>query len=119
MMALFVSVRVLFFKQKTAYELRISDWSSDVCSSDLAPRRTHCCACSAPVITSSSPTTPTAAPSASPCASTHQRACSSTPSTSPISTPSPRRGDRTSVVEGKSGSERVERGGGRIITKKK
>src|SRR3546814_10616798 len=25
----------LFFKQKTAYELRISDWSSDVCSSDL------------------------------------------------------------------------------------
>src|SRR3546814_3749674 len=25
-----------FFKQKTAYELRISDWSSDVCSSDLA-----------------------------------------------------------------------------------
>src|SRR3546814_6362138 len=27
-----------FFKQKTAYELRISDWSSDVCSSDLLPR---------------------------------------------------------------------------------
>src|SRR3546814_7138739 len=27
---------VVFFKQKTAYELRISDWSSDVCSSDLA-----------------------------------------------------------------------------------
>src|SRR3546814_9149457 len=26
---------VLFFKQKTAYEMRISDWSSDVCSSDL------------------------------------------------------------------------------------
>src|SRR3546814_9621892 len=26
-----------FFKQKTAYELRISDWSSDVCSSDLDP----------------------------------------------------------------------------------
>src|SRR3546814_6891178 len=26
----------LFFKQKTAYEMRISDWSSDVCSSDLA-----------------------------------------------------------------------------------
>src|SRR3546814_1814777 len=26
---------VVFFKQKTAYELRISDWSSDVCSSDL------------------------------------------------------------------------------------
>src|SRR3546814_4025375 len=29
-----------FFKQKTAYEMRISDWSSDVCSSDLkAPAR--------------------------------------------------------------------------------
>src|SRR3546814_19368842 len=29
-----------FFKQKTAYEMRISDWSSDVCSSDLtAPHR--------------------------------------------------------------------------------
>src|SRR3546814_6644001 len=29
-----------FFKQKTAYEMRISDWSSDVCSSDLKARRT-------------------------------------------------------------------------------
>src|SRR3546814_12970918 len=27
-----------FFKQKTAYEMRISDWSSDVCSSDLQRR---------------------------------------------------------------------------------
>src|SRR3546814_2391894 len=33
---LFVRVHVFFFfKQKTAYEMRISDWSSDVCSSDL------------------------------------------------------------------------------------
>src|SRR3546814_5038947 len=37
-----------FFKQKTAYEMRISDWSSDVCSSDLhrrggrsVPRNSH------------------------------------------------------------------------------
>src|SRR3546814_5808106 len=29
------SVLFFFFKQKTAYEMRISDWSSDVCSSDL------------------------------------------------------------------------------------
>src|SRR3546814_6401283 len=29
----------VFFKQKTAYEMRISDWSSDVCSSDLSTRR--------------------------------------------------------------------------------
>src|SRR3546814_5263556 len=28
-------VLIFFFKQKTAYEMRISDWSSDVCSSDL------------------------------------------------------------------------------------
>src|SRR3546814_1281302 len=28
-------VTFFFFKQKTAYEMRISDWSSDVCSSDL------------------------------------------------------------------------------------
>src|SRR3546814_18724039 len=28
-------VVIFFFKQKTAYEMRISDWSSDVCSSDL------------------------------------------------------------------------------------
>src|SRR3546814_4780599 len=27
---------MFFFKQKTAYEMRISDWSADVCSSDLA-----------------------------------------------------------------------------------
>src|SRR3546814_1132691 len=31
---------VFFFKQKTAYEMRISDWSSDVCSSDLSDART-------------------------------------------------------------------------------
>src|SRR3546814_4425868 len=33
-----------FFKQKTAYDMRISDWSSDVCSSDLEilPQRLRC-----------------------------------------------------------------------------
>src|SRR3546814_6613406 len=30
---------MFLFKQKTAYEMRISDWSSDVCSSDLGVRR--------------------------------------------------------------------------------
>src|SRR3546814_3264954 len=34
-------VCVYLFKQKTAYEVRISDWSSDVCSSDLVRRRRH------------------------------------------------------------------------------
>src|SRR3546814_9032315 len=37
---MYVAVKVVavffFFKQETAYEMRISDWSSDVCSSDLA-----------------------------------------------------------------------------------
>src|SRR3546814_6928672 len=42
MIGVYISVFFFFFKQKTAYEMRISDWSSDVCSSDLttseAPR---------------------------------------------------------------------------------
>src|SRR3546814_9524050 len=33
---------IFFFKQKTAYEMRISDWSSDVCSSDLAWKEERC-----------------------------------------------------------------------------
>src|SRR3546814_3936070 len=32
---MFLFLLFFFFKQKTAYEMRISDWSSDVCSSDL------------------------------------------------------------------------------------
>src|SRR3546814_3265806 len=32
---------IFFFKQKTAYEMRISDWSSDVCSSDLGHAGNH------------------------------------------------------------------------------
>src|SRR3546814_6622636 len=35
------SVFFVFFKQKTAYEMRISDWSSDVCSSDLRTLYAH------------------------------------------------------------------------------
>src|SRR3546814_419572 len=35
MCSFLMSYSVFFFKQKTAYEMRISDWSSDVCSSDL------------------------------------------------------------------------------------
>src|SRR3546814_9568777 len=35
MMLMLMCDFVFFFKQKTAYEMRISDWSSDVCSSDL------------------------------------------------------------------------------------
>src|SRR3546814_8299277 len=36
--SIFVFFLFFFFKQKTAYEMRISDWSSDVCSSDLRVR---------------------------------------------------------------------------------
>src|SRR3546814_12834747 len=36
MLCFFLCVVFFFFKQKTAYEMRISDWSSDVCSSDLS-----------------------------------------------------------------------------------
>src|SRR3546814_8227186 len=35
MCSIIIVVFIFFFKQKTAYEMRISDWSSDVCSSDL------------------------------------------------------------------------------------
>src|SRR3546814_4021606 len=35
MFSIFICLSFFFFKQKTAYEVRISDWSSDVCSSDL------------------------------------------------------------------------------------
>src|SRR3546814_9810295 len=35
LMSYYCVVFFFFFKQKTAYEMRISDWSSDVCSSDL------------------------------------------------------------------------------------
>src|SRR3546814_7387905 len=37
-MFVLICVLFFFFKQKTAYEMRISDWSSDVCSSDLQVR---------------------------------------------------------------------------------
>src|SRR3546814_9380426 len=40
-MSLLCFIFLFFFKQKTAYERRISDWSSDVCSSDLDVRTLH------------------------------------------------------------------------------
>src|SRR3546814_6776507 len=40
-MLIFCFIVFFFFKQKTAYEMRISDWSSDVCSSDLDWARRH------------------------------------------------------------------------------
>src|SRR3546814_12526571 len=60
-----MSYFLFFFKQKTAYEMRISDWSSDVCSSDLW--RSGANAIDAPVPPSSRSSTSVAA---SPAAST-------------------------------------------------
>src|SRR3546814_2210358 len=39
----YVNFIVFFCKQKTAYEMRISDWSSDVCSSDLSDAHSRGC----------------------------------------------------------------------------
>src|SRR3546814_7134194 len=51
-----------FFKQKTAYEMRISDWSSDVCSSDLLDLRgvgpTVPCAPLLPALSNAPPVVP-------------------------------------------------------------
>src|SRR3546814_4336813 len=44
-----------FFEQKTAYEMRISDWSSDVCSSDLSSLRSACVASVEPLPGSDNP----------------------------------------------------------------
>src|SRR3546814_5856055 len=41
MFIVYVIIFFFFFKQKTAYEMRISDWSSDVCSSDLFEKTVH------------------------------------------------------------------------------
>src|SRR3546814_14447396 len=97
-----------FFKQKTAYEMRISDWSSDVCSSDLSSMRTansspetaHNCVTSA----LSLPIARTALPSSTSARLAVSRSI---------------RGDRKSVVSGTSVSVRVDLGGRRIIKKKK
>src|SRR3546814_13288990 len=98
-----------FFKQKTAYEIRISDWSSDVCSSDLhhvlriveskrhgkPSRRVHCTRQHLEILRIS-------------------RNFLEQDSGRVV-----RLVDRKSVVSGKSVSVRVDLGGSRIIKKKK
>src|SRR3546814_18770125 len=108
-----------FFKQKTAYEMRISDWSSDVCSSDLRISRFH-----AVPLRTVNVTRKTAEQSRSLAKNTigwRMRSASFpwTPSRRPIpAIPACRWGDRKSVVSGKSVSVRVDLGGRRIIKKK-
>src|SRR3546814_11955838 len=117
-----------FFKQKTAYEMRISDWSSDVCSSDLLDRR----------VVDIDP--------GRPCARARRNAADADLVLTGIELHARREArqilerfdpllvhvrlaeradadgharDRKSVVLGKSGSVRVDLGGSRIITKQK
>src|SRR3546814_3470376 len=85
----------VFFKQKTADEMRISDWSSDVCSSDLQlviyPR---------PIFRR---------------AMEHNAASLILVHNHPSGDATPSEEDRQSVVQGKSVSVRVDLGGRRII----
>src|SRR3546814_13124738 len=102
-----------FFKQKTAYEMRISDWSSDVCSSDLpcqgmTPECIAKMGCAAPVAL-----IPPLAFEAMPPFSV------AAPLQMPVTPLAGREtGDRKSVVSGKSVSVRVDLGGRRIIKQK-
>src|SRR3546814_20848971 len=102
--------RMFFFKQKTAYELRISDWSSDVCSSDLPP------APQAPARRRILPRR--TAESAKRSIATPKFTALSARSARQYRSSFQRAKDRKSVVQGKSVSVRVDLGCRRIINKK-
>src|SRR3546814_20802497 len=112
-----------FFKQKTAYEMRISDWSSDVCSSDLTSA--SCCTITSRLIRSakwaaSAPRRGARPATASSPGARYARCCRrrrSFPTRSASFQTSP--GARKSVVEGKSVAVRVDLGGRRSINKQK
>src|SRR3546814_11389187 len=106
-----------FFKQKTAYEMRISDWSSDVCSSDLAARLDSVRATrqSAAMPDASKTTSPTSAGAASGDADP-LRAHGGFADL--VGYALKRWEDRKSVVEGKSVSVRVDLGGRGVFKQK-
>src|SRR3546814_1910978 len=106
MIAAFVRVLFFFCKQKTAYEMRISDWSSDVCSSDLA---------GGAVDLPRAPEPGDRAQLQRPV----ERARVDMVIFDRIARHDHLDRDRKSVVEGKSVSVRVDLGGRRIIKKKK
>src|SRR3546814_4122476 len=93
---------IFFFKQKTAYEMRISDWSSDVCSSDLGPEFPE---------REQQPVGEVFGQPAQPRERRVDPALEREEARQP-------RGDRKRVVSGKSVSVRVDLGGRRIIKKK-
>src|SRR3546814_12655374 len=106
-----------FFKQKTAYEMRISDWSSDVCSSDLGATLFFTTLTRVALPTTSSPTL--IAPlrrisrrtDASSLSALPPVVVSGLPYITPIFMSSWLRKDRTSAVTGKIVSVRVNVGG--------
>src|SRR3546814_12265366 len=108
-------------KQKTAYELRISDWSSDGCSSDLG----KVSSARASALSSTNSLTARCAASAACCnvrlaADVSRRTSFSVRDTAaPMVTPLPPDTDRESGVVGISGSVRVNSGGRRCSKKKR
>src|SRR3546814_20208572 len=92
-------VFVFFFKQKTAYEMRISDWSSDVCSSDLP-------LCVAPISFIASNSTPTYSRPGTPSPMSGWRSRTAA-MPSPVSGSSHCDTSTRRYVEGLSSSERV------------
>src|SRR3546814_17513235 len=102
----FVRISWFFIEQKTADELRISDGSSDVCSSDLAAKRRRARRGRRFLLR---PRAPARCPDAPP-----------PPGRCRAHTSGGRgRGDRKSAVQGRSVSIRVDQGGDRIIEKKR
>src|SRR3546814_19820256 len=99
MVSVYVALCVdfFFFKQKTAYDMRISDWSSDVCSSDLNSSGLRLCSATGAMMIC--------------------RMSARVRAGDPMRPSSTNSADRKSVVKGKSVSVRVDLGGRRNIKK--
>src|SRR3546814_18478456 len=115
---------MFLFKQKTAYEMRISDWISDVCSSDLVAAKSFChqsTSCTAGSTRTVSParqeSMPIVVPRSTPSAKATKPMTKPQQSTTSRSSQSPQRA-RKSVVSGKRVSVRVDLRGRSIIKKK-
>src|SRR3546814_12388748 len=113
-------VSFFFFKQKSAYEMRISDWSSDVCSSDLREKRSAGCPCATGDAAPSAPSVRRRSRAgASATAGTAGRGAGTCrPPSGPAHRASACKTERKSVGEGKSVTVSVDLGGRRIIQKK-
>src|SRR3546814_16479627 len=109
-----------FFKQKTAYELRISDWSSDVCSSDLADAAVRPAARDhrGRGVEEQRPGRRAAAAGQCVRELVHPVPCRGAAARGAEGNRRAARRDRKSVVSGKSVSVRVDLGGRRILNKK-